>query len=182
LKLTSLVKYLLNWVQSKDEDFTLDFQTDLSLDESKLIDIYFVHGIADKSHTFNHLISMLKINGLPKNIKSINSVSLTGIKSNIKSFANILLTKIKRNNHKNVVLIGHSRGGIISAYAAEHNDDGINICGVVAIASPFSGSKYALFPLTAIFESIYEMKKESIFLTTLKSKFPICSFLRAMIF
>ncbi len=172
MKLISLIKYLFNWLQSTNEDFTIDFYTDPSIDKSKLIDIYFVHGFVDKSHTFSHLITELKKN-LPDHIKSINSIAikLTEHQLNIKSFAKILLTKIKQNKHKNVLLIGHSRGGIISAYAAEalSHGRGIDIRGVVAIAAPFSGTKYAMFPLTALFASVSEMQTDSEFLTKLKS-------------
>jgi predicted alpha/beta hydrolase family esterase len=60
---------------------------------------------------------------------------------------------IEKNNLRGIVLVAHSKGGLIGKYfLAHHNQDG-RVLGMVAIATPFSGSAMAkLLPLDSVKE------------------------------
>src|SRR3989338_2477328 len=60
---------------------------------------------------------------------------------------------IEENNLKNIILVAHSKGGLISKYLLLHEDPDKRVKGVSAIASPFHGSSMGkLIPLPAIQE------------------------------
>lgn len=48
---------------------------------------------------------------------------------------------VDQNNLKNAVIVGHSKGGLIGKYFLLHENTDNRIKGVIAIASPFSGSR-----------------------------------------
>ena len=50
---------------------------------------------------------------------------------------------IKENNLKNVIIVAHSKGGLIGKYLLLHEDSDKRIKGVIAIATPFHGSSIA---------------------------------------
>jgi predicted alpha/beta hydrolase family esterase len=166
--LINLLKYLFTWIKSSDKDKSIRIKTHGNVGT---IDIYFVHGLADKSDTFNHLIHQIK-ERLPQSIRSVNAISLSGINNNIESFSKILTKKIVNNKHRNIILIGHSRGGIICSYVAEFLalPQNLKIHGVITIAAPFKGSQYAIYPLTTISASLNDMTSNSELLKVLYDK------------
>ncbi len=67
--------------------------------------------------------------------------------------AKIVAELIEEKNLKNVIIVGHSKGGVIGRYLMIYNNKGGGVKGVVAIASPFSGSRLLnLFPHKAFSE------------------------------
>ncbi|OGI59588.1 hypothetical protein A3F19_03385 [Candidatus Nomurabacteria bacterium RIFCSPHIGHO2_12_FULL_37_29] len=52
---------------------------------------------------------------------------------------------IEENNLKNVIIVAHSKGGLISKYLLLHEDPDKRIKGVIAIATPFHGSSISKF-------------------------------------
>ena len=52
---------------------------------------------------------------------------------------------IEENNLKNIVIVAHSKGGLISKYLLIHEDPEKRVKGVIAIATPFHGSSMARF-------------------------------------
>jgi hypothetical protein len=92
--------------------------------------------------------------------------------SSIEFFAEQLADQIKANNDQNVILFGHSRGGLIACefaenLAAKHH---ITVQGVIAACTPFGGTDTAIFPFTLFSKSIDQMKTDSPYLRKLKNK------------
>jgi predicted alpha/beta hydrolase family esterase len=52
---------------------------------------------------------------------------------------------IKENNLKNVVIVAHSKGGLISKYLLVEDESSKKVKGVIAIATPFHGSSIGKF-------------------------------------
>jgi triacylglycerol lipase len=59
----------------------------------------------------------------------------------IKTSAKIVRHVIEKNNLRNVILLGHSKGGIVGKYILINEDTGGRIDHLIAIAAPFSGSR-----------------------------------------
>ncbi|MEN9552009.1 MAG: hypothetical protein RI935_386 [Candidatus Parcubacteria bacterium] len=55
--------------------------------------------------------------------------------------ANLVTEVIEENNLKNVILIGHSKGGLIGKYILCHNTTKGKVIGMISIATPYSGSE-----------------------------------------
>jgi len=78
---------------------------------------------------------------------------------NIPSSAKKVREVIEENDLKNIIILAHSKGGLISKYLLLHEDPDKRIKGVIAIATPFHGSKIAKFmPHSSIKELIPESK------------------------
>jgi hypothetical protein len=130
---------------------------------NRRIGIYCIHGTADNEESFRPY-ALKMCNDLPEVISAFHLLAFTGRwKGNsIAFFAKQLLEKIKANNDTEVILMGHSRGGVICAYFAEYlakeeNIKIINPC--FPISSPFKGSPWARWPLTEFSESIEWMQE-----------------------
>lgn len=59
--------------------------------------------------------------------------------------ARIAMDVIERENLDHVLVLAHSKGGLIGKYAMAHLDPAARIDRMVAIATPFAGSAYARF-------------------------------------
>ncbi|MBW4096071.1 MAG: alpha/beta hydrolase [Acidobacteria bacterium] len=57
--------------------------------------------------------------------------------------AEMVATYIEQNQLSDAVIVAHSKGGLIGKYAMLKLDDAARISSMVAICSPFSGSRYA---------------------------------------
>ncbi len=65
------------------------------------------------------------------------------LKSNFKSVAQsaeIVKAIIQENDLHNVIIIGHSKGGIIGKYLLLHHNQDDRITGIIALATPFNGT------------------------------------------
>ncbi|MCB1148563.1 MAG: alpha/beta fold hydrolase [Chlamydiia bacterium] len=72
---------------------------------------------------------------------------------------------IKKVTGKNeVILVGHSMGGIVSTYCAQHLAEPGSIKAVITLGSPLKGTHVASF---AIGKAAFQMQKDSPFLTAL---------------
>jgi predicted esterase len=163
-KLTNLkyvFRHLKNWVFIKNKEIKY-FNPNFSASSIQNTSIIFVHGAVDKAGAFNDLIDGL-LPTLSPQITYLISVSFRGLDKGIAAYADKLIQIIKKTGSSDVILIGHSRGGIICAYAAEYFavENKIKIRGIIAIASPFHGSKYIQYPLTAFMKSMDEMRIDS---------------------
>src|SRR5579872_1059174 len=140
------------------------------------IAIYCVHGTGDRNNAFSNLIENIFFDekGLPENISSACLSTFYGrFQGNtIEFFAEQLVQKIAANKHKNVVLMGHSRGGLIISHLAESLAAAaeIRVHCVVSICSPFMGCDLAMKPFTWISGSLKEMQPGSVFLQELRAK------------
>lgn len=132
--------------------------------------IYCIHGTADRVSSFNKVATeMLK--DLPSNISAIRLISFNqrGLGKGIQYFAEELSKKIKKNGDKNIILMGHSRGGLVAAYFTEFlaKAQDVTVHAVVSICSPFRGSDVATAPLTWFSKSVQQMRRDSEFLNEL---------------
>jgi pimeloyl-ACP methyl ester carboxylesterase len=132
--------------------------------------IYCVHGTADRSGAFE-LVKDKMLARLPANISGIYLLAfdnrLKGV--SIKEFSRQLHEKIKANQDKKVILMGHSRGALVSAWFAENlaATADIQVDVVISVCGPFKGSPVALAPLAAASDSVHEMRLDSDFLQEL---------------
>lgn len=137
------------------------------------IAIYCIHGTADHVAAFS-LIANRLISDLPQQISTINLIAFNQRfqGKGIEDFAQQLRNKIIAQGHKKIILMGHSRGGLIASYYSENlaQLDNINVLSVITIGTPFSGSEYATAPLSWISSSIKQMQKNNIFLKELSQK------------
>ncbi|MBA4696828.1 MAG: alpha/beta hydrolase [Legionella sp.] len=146
---------------------------------SDAIAIYCVHGTADHPAAFSKITKRLLAKGLPEAISSIHLVSFgkqieaqQPPKTDIAYYAELLMEEIKLNGHKKVILLGHSRGGLINAYAAENCAARfeIEVLSVSSICSPFQGSALAKKCLGYFSATIPQMAIGSPFLKELNRK------------
>ena len=72
---------------------------------------------------------------------------------------------IERNNLDGVILVAHSKGGLIGKYLLAHQNKDNKVLGMVSIATPYSGSAMAkLVPL----DPIQELRDDSKIITDLE--------------
>lgn len=134
------------------------------------VSIYCVHGTADRAGAFS-LVAERLVNQLPACVSEIHLVAFEerGKGKDIAFFARQLKNQIKINKDEDVILIGHSRGGVVAAYFAEYlaQANNVNVHSLITICSPFSGSDLARPPFTWVSDSICEMQPHSQFLNQL---------------
>ncbi|MDQ0819647.1 hypothetical protein QFZ79_001938 [Arthrobacter sp. V4I6] len=61
--------------------------------------------------------------------------------------AELISGYIRKQNLEDVMIVAHSKGGLIGKYVMMSQDPQARIRGMVAICTPFSGSRYAAFML-----------------------------------
>jgi hypothetical protein len=61
--------------------------------------------------------------------------------------AELISGYIRRQNLEDVMIVAHSKGGLIGKYVMMSQDPQARIKGMVAVCTPFSGSRYAAFML-----------------------------------
>jgi predicted alpha/beta hydrolase family esterase len=136
--------------------------------------VYFIHGTADQPAAFKRIAKRMIRAGLPNEISSLNLIAFDQRYKgkNIEFFAEELGKKIVGNKHQRVILVAHSRGGLVAAYFAEYLAKvlGIEVICIVTIGTPFNGSYLAMKPLSLFSDSVKEMEIGSEFLEKLKKK------------
>ncbi|KTD58082.1 putative lipase [Legionella sainthelensi] len=136
--------------------------------------IYFIHGTADQASAFQLVADRLIQKELPNEISTLNLLSFDQRYQgkSIVFFAEQLREKIRANQHQRVILIAHSRGGLVASYFAEFlaKQAGIEVPLIMTIGTPFNGSYLAINLLSWFSNSIKEMKIDSDFLSKLKKK------------
>lgn len=172
---TGMFAHTYYWLTSPSGDqiyHNPDFNKEKSQDSETAV--YFIHGTADQSSAFQRVVERLIQEGLPSEISSLNLPSFEQryLGKSIEFFAEQLREKIKANGHRRVILIAHSRGGLVASYFAEYlaKVAGIEVSLVMTVGTPFNGSYLAMRPLTWFSDSIKEMEIGSDFLTQLKKK------------
>lgn len=135
--------------------------------------IYCVHGTADFNNAFS-LIADRIMDRLPETVSSIHLLAFGNRFQGygVESFSEQLRAMILKNAHKNVILMGHSRGGLVCSYFAEFMADpaGIHVEKVISIGTPFMGSEMANQPLAFFSESVSQMQPNSHFLQRLAAR------------
>jgi len=172
---TGALRHMATWPTASFEDVVLPNPKFNEYKDENCPDgiaVYCIHGTADRSSAFSFIANQL-INDLPAAISSIVLASFKkrGQGLGIEHFAKQLREKIIKNKHKNVVLMGHSRGGLVAACLAELLIiDDFAIHGIIPVCSPFGGSDFAIKPISWFSTSVDEMQANSLFLKTLTSK------------
>jgi hypothetical protein len=175
IHITGALRHCYLWVTSSGGHEVLDnpaYRASIdSADEPTAI--ICVHGTADRSSAFK-LVAERLINQLPDTISSIHLAAFDerGKGKEIEEFSRQLLTTIQNLGIKKVILMGHSRGGLVCAYFAEYlaESAGIHVMSVFGLASPFGGSDKATWPLTWFSTSVAQMAEQSDFLVKLCQK------------
>ncbi len=103
------------------------------------IPVILLAGLSMNWHFMRHLGDLISLLGHPV-------YAIPGLKRNhldVPSSAKFVRGLIDRHGLTNVVIVGHSKGGIIAKYLLVHlNHDGA-VKKTIAIATPFSGSRLA---------------------------------------
>lgn len=172
--ITGALAHCVQWVTSSTSDLIFyNPEYDAALAD-QAVAIYCVHGTADRGNAFKVLADELLRRKLPAHIISIHLCSFEqrykGV--GIPHFAAQLGDKIQASSHTRVIVMGHSRGGVVGSYFAEHlaADRGITVQDIFAFAAPFSGSEVAIKPLTWMSKSVDEMRPESGLLAELRER------------
>lgn len=172
---TGMFAHTYYWLMapSGDQTYRNPFYANEQNQESETA-IYFIHGTADQSSAFQRVAERLIQAGLPNEISSLNLLSFAQRYQgkSIEFFAEQLRDKIKANHHRRVILIAHSRGGLVASYFAEFlaRLAGIEVLLIITVGTPFNGSYLAMKPLSWFSDSIKEMEIDSEFLIRLKRK------------
>ena len=139
---TGIPRHIALWMTSGFGDIVYE-NPNFNGNDANRIDIYCVHGTADRSASFS-LVARRLIREVPDNVASIRLVSFEGRAqgNGIHYFASQLVAKIQANQHSNVMLMGHSRGGVVVALAdILATEKGIKVHAVFPISAPFEDRK-----------------------------------------
>jgi triacylglycerol esterase/lipase EstA (alpha/beta hydrolase family) len=156
-----LLVYLLSVLSFYKKPFNLHL---------KKTPILFVHGYVNFSSVWiYHLFRLKKIGYGP-----LFLINLGYPFSDIDTYAKKLKKQIekiqKKLNKKEIILIGHSMGGLISSYYASNYPNHASIKAIITLGSPLKGTKIAKI---GIGKCCRQMEIESEFLQKLKTKYPV---------
>lgn len=111
----------------------------LSYVKEGLPPVVVIQGIAGKWGFMRRLVDKISLEGYP--IYTVPDLGNNMIP--VESGAKIVRSLIEGFDLKDVVLIGHSKGGLISKYLLAHLNGDNRIKGAITIATPFGGTKLA---------------------------------------
>ena len=163
IHITGAIRHCYFWLTSTIKDSFIPNPNYNRNTQSKT-SIYCVHGTADRNASFT-LIATRLLHSLPDNIDGIHLLAfndrLKG--TSIENFAIQMKDKIVSNHDTRVILMGHSRGGIIISWFKEYlaAANGVDIHKTIPIDAPFRGSPLALWPMTWLSISVKEMATDS---------------------
>ncbi len=105
----------------------------------KKVPIILIPGISNKWGFLKHLGDKISTKGHPVYI--VNELKFNVF--DIPTSAKIVREIIDKNNLEKAIIVGHSKGGLIGKYFLVHENKDEKVKGLIAIATPFSGSKLA---------------------------------------
>lgn len=124
--------------------------------------VILIPGITEKWSSIKHLGDHISLAGHPVYIIQKLHYNLFDIPES----AQKILDSLRNYSIKNAVIVAHSKGGLIGKYLLIHHNHNQQIKGLVAIATPFSGSRMAhLIP----HRSFKELRVDSQIIKELKS-------------
>lgn len=169
-----ILSHMSCWVTASSDDYIYLNPNFRQSETEKPIDIYFVHGTADRAQAFSRIAERLLEKKLGSNIRSLNLLAFNGRFQGygIEYFAQQLAEKIINCKHQRVILAGHSRGGLVISWFTEYlaGESAIEVDLVLNFATPFNGSHLAMAPLKWFSTSIYQMEIGSEFLKQLDER------------
>lgn len=110
--------------------------------------IAFIHGLAGRKSNWNCALNQLEERGAAQ-LGQFHPISLRlaniTLQDDVAQAVNELVALSKTNEKKSLMILGHSRGGLVALLAAQklRCEHDIDIRGVVTIASPLKGSHWA---------------------------------------
>lgn len=125
--------YSLMYLYHKSPDHYLNFNI-----EGK-VPVILISGIALKWSFLKNLGDKISLKGHPVYIVPKLGNNLIDIPNS----ASIIKDLIEENKLKNVIVVAHSKGGLIAKYLLVHLNKDNAVKKVIAIATPFSGSSLA---------------------------------------
>lgn len=165
--LWNIIPYLFNYIQNPPQKYD---NPNYRFGSNRKVAIYCIHGTGDRYTAFAKAAKYMQAK-LPEYFSCIHLVKFYGnFKQNeISVFAEKLMKQIGINGDKEVVLIGHSRGGLVASYAAEYLSRKYEIAVriVIAIVVPYRGSWWAKLPVLNRLTSIQQMQSGHDFLMEL---------------
>lgn len=126
--------------------------------------------LADKISHLGHpvyIVPQLKYNlhTIPTSAKIVRTITIHAIPKlghilpNLPSGAKAIMDIVGKHNLQDAVIVAHSKGGLIGKYLLAHYNKDHRVKGMVAIATPFTGSALArLIPRNA-FRELHENSK-----------------------
>lgn len=117
--------------------------------------IILIPGISNKWGFLKHLGDSISRKGHPVYIVDKLKFNLFDIKTS----AEIVKEIIDKNNLKKAIIVGHSKGGLIGKYLLIHGNKDEKVKGLIAIATPFSGSRLAKRSLRKSFKELVPESK-----------------------
>lgn len=176
---TGAIRHCGLWVASGASDIIYEnpnFQTTGAEDDTAILCI---HGTADRASSFS-LIAERMLPNLPSTVSCIHLLSFDkrAVGGGIEEFSEQLKNKIIQHGYKKIILMGHSRGGLVAAHYAEYlaQDMDVAIKAIFTIGTPFGGSELAYGPLSWVSESIKQMQPGSQFLSDLAVKLQVTQY------
>lgn len=168
-QLGGIAKHLLCWLSSKNNDTHYGNPVCLGTQNKKTVTLYYIHGFIDGIGGMAALSEALR-NGLPAQIADHRVVAFQcGARNSIEAYTKELSQKILNNHETDIVLMGHSMGGLISALFAEEfaKKLQVRVHAVISICSPFEGGNSVCDLFASVFKPVHQMKKNSPFLRRL---------------
>lgn len=163
------VEHCFRWLRSGSESYRVENPMFNHHSPSKVA-IYCVHGTCDRTGSFDYFVSHT-IQRLPSYIDSINVIAFEnrGKGISIDEFAEQLKDQIVANVDQDIILIGHSRGGLVLSHFTLYlaADNHIRVHLPYSLCAPYKGSYLALAPLTFFSASVAQMSQDSAYLRAL---------------
>ncbi len=109
--------------------------------------VVLIPGVYESWQFMRPLAALLHRHGHPDHVVQ----GLGNNRGTIPEIARLVGEHLAARDLTDVVIVAHSKGGLIGKYAMLHHDPDRRIRGVVAISTPFAGSPYARWvPLAAV--------------------------------
>jgi pimeloyl-ACP methyl ester carboxylesterase len=145
-------------------EYTLDNKVPVILVPGILGKWSFLKSLGDKISHLGHPVYVVpdlgyNIFSIPTSAGKLRAVVLSAFPSlghilpDIEKGSHAVKEVIEKNNLKGVILVAHSKGGLIGKYLLAHHNHDHKVLGLISIATPYSGSAMAkLVPLDPIRE------------------------------
>jgi pimeloyl-ACP methyl ester carboxylesterase len=113
----------------------------VTFQSGSLAPVVVIPGVYETWHFLRPVITALHDTGHPVHV-------VTALQHNrrpVADAAHLVADYIERANLTDAVIVAHSKGGLIGKYIMNLLDDNARIRGMVAISTPFGGSRYARY-------------------------------------
>ncbi len=112
--------------------------------------VIIIPGVFERWAFLNPISDYLSLQGHPVYIVPKLGNNIADIPLSSKKVKEIII----ENKLKDVIIVAHSKGGLIAKYLLIHDNEEQRVSGVVAIATPFSGSAIVKFLIHPIYQEL----------------------------